>query len=71
MSKVLACAIVKSSGDPEPAVALPLKVAVDTFDKLVLVITPDAIVVALPTDVTGPVKFALVVTVPALPVMFI
>jgi hypothetical protein len=33
-----------------------------------LVTTPDAIVVALPTEVTLPVRFAFVVTVDALPV---
>ena len=34
---------------------------------MALVTTPDAIVVALPTEVTLPVKLALVVTVDALP----
>ena len=69
MSKVFACATVKSSATPVPAVVLPLNVAVATVLNIVLVITPAAMLVALPTDVTGPVKFALVVTVAALPVI--
>lgn len=37
---------------------------------MAVVIAASVIVVAFPTDVTGPVRFALVVTVAAFPVVF-
>ena len=49
----------------------PDKLATAPLASIALVITPLAIAVAFPVEVTGPVKLALVVTVAALPVMLI
>ena len=55
---------------------VPVKFATAAFANIALLIAPLAIAVAFPVDVTTPVKFAFVVTVPAVkpaavPVMFV
>ena len=52
-------------------VLVPDKLATAPFANMAFVIAPLAIAVALPVEVTGPVRFALVVTVAALPVILI
>ena len=49
---------------------MPDKLATAVLANMALVITPEPMDVAFPIEVTGPVKFALVVTVAALPVVF-
>jgi len=51
-------------------VLVPDKLATAALASMALLIAPLAMAVALPTDVTGPVRLALVVTVAALPVVF-
>ena len=67
LRSVLTWVAVKSSTFPVLAVTRPFIVAAATVFKSAFVITLAAMVVALPTEVTSPVKLALVVTVPALP----
>ena len=64
---VFAWAIVKSSILPTPGVVLPLRVWVFTADSIEFATTLLFIEVVLPIEVIGPVRFAFVVTVEAVP----
>lgn len=70
LSMAVAWVAVRSTGVAVLPVLLPLIVLAGISANLAFVTTPFVIVVAFPTLVTGPVKFALVVTVAALPVVF-
>ena len=70
LSMAVACAPEISMGAAVEAVLLALNVFVVIVFNMALVTLAVPMVVALPTLVTSPVKFALVVTVAALPVVF-
>ena len=60
---------VSSSGDAADQLVLPSSVFVVSFGSFPYVTAPFVIVVAFPTEVTGPVRFASVVTVAAFPLV--
>ena len=68
---VATCAGVKSDGVVAVPLLLPFMVDAPISFNFAFVTTVFAIVVVFPTEVTSPDKFAFVVTVAALPPMFI